>query len=249
MDDVSYIALSKATGLKRNLEVVANNMANANTAGFKGDSLLFSEYLNKTMGVSKENRETSLTQDKMTLMDERQGSLQQTNNPLDVAIQGGGWFGYQLDNGEQAFSRNGQLLIDGLGNLVNAAGASILDIGGGTIAIDPESIGSINISNDGTISDSNGNVISQIGVFDVENIQNLVRIGSGMLRMEEGQALIPSFDSTLAQGFVENSNVQAVVEMTKMMAIERSYGHVTKLMQNAHDLEKNTISRLGRAAN
>ena len=249
MDDVSYIALSRATGLRRNLEVVANNMANANTAGFKGDTLLFSEYLHRQMGASSENRETSLTQDKMTYMDERQGSLQQTNNPLDIAIQGDGWFGFQLDNGNQAFSRNGQLMIDGLGNLVNAAGAALLDAGGGTIAINPEAISSLSISKDGTISDSDGNVIAQVGVFEVQDIQNLERVGAGMFKMEDGQPLIPSFNSTVAQGFMENSNVQAVVEMTKMMTIERSYGHVTKLMQNAHDLEKNTISRLGRSAN
>lgn len=248
MDDVSYIALSRATGLSRNLEIVANNMANANTAGFKGDTLLFSEFINKAMGVPKENRETSLVQDKMTYMDERQGSLTQTGNPLDVAIQGSGYFAFELGNGDQAFSRNGQLLIDGLGNLVNAAGEMILDIGGGGIAINPEAISSISISNDGTISDADGNVIAQIGVFDVENIQSLQKLGAGMFKMEEGQALIPSFDSTIAQGFMENSNVQAVVEMTRMMSIERSYGHVTKLMQNSHDLEKNTISRLGRAA-
>jgi flagellar basal-body rod protein FlgF len=248
MDDISYIALSRGTGLRKSLNVTANNIANMNTSGFKKDHMVFSEYLEKSFGVPSHNRETSLTQDKATFLDLSQGSLERTGNQFDVAIQGNGWFSYQLQNGEQAFSRDGQLILNGIGNLVNSSGEQILDIGGGPINIPSEVVGNINISNDGSISDQNGNNYGQIGVFDVQDIQNLERLGAGMFKRGEQTPLIPSLEASVAQGFVEGSNVQAVVEMTKMMSIEKSYGHVTKLMQNAHDLEKNTINKLGRAA-
>lgn len=248
MEDISYIALSKATGLKRSLDVTANNMANVNTSGFKKDQMVFSEYVEKSFGALPQNKKTSFTQDKATYMDVTQGSFLKTDNEFDIAIQGDGWLSYQMQDGTQAFSRDGQLLLNNVGNLVNSSGHQLLDIGGAPINIPPDAVGSIEIAKEGTISDGEGNNYGQIGVFTVPEIQNLNKLGGGMFERDMAQGLFPSFDVSVAQGFVEGSNVQAVVEMTKMMSIERSYGHVTKLLQNAHDLEKKTLTTLGRTA-
>ena len=249
MDNTTYIALSRAAGLRKNLDVIANNIANANTVGFKGDQMVFSEYVEHTMGLRTVDRQVAFTQDQLTYMNEDQGGLTATGNPLDIAIQGTGWFGYQLLNGNTAYGRDGRLSIDAQGNLVTSTGNRILDAGGAPIAIAGDNITALSIAKDGAISDQDGNVLGNIGVFDVENKQALQRIGNGLLLAEDGNRFIPSFDSSLAQGFVENSNVTNVVEMTRMMKVQNSYEQANKLIENAHQLEKSVISRLGKAAN
>ena len=249
MDNTTYIALSRAAGLRKNLDVIANNIANANTVGFKGDQMVFSEFVEHTMGLKNVDKQIAFTQDQLTYMDTSQGGLQSTGNPLDIAIQGSGWFGYQLPTGDLAFGRDGRLSVNALGNLVTTAGNAIVDDGGAPINIPLENVTSVNIAKDGVISDQNGNVLGNIGLFNLNNEQSLQRLGNGLLLNNENEALIPAFNSSIAQGFVEQSNVQNVVEMTRMMRVQNSYEQVNKLIKNAHELEKSVISRLGRPAN
>ena len=248
MDNNSYVALSRAMGLRKKLDVIANNIANANTTGFKSDSLLFSSFMERAH--SKSNAEnTAFTQDIATIIDETQGALSQTGNPLDVAINGNGWFGYMMEDGSNAFGRDGRFNINSLGTLVNLSGNAVLDIGGGQINIAPEDIDGINISTDGTISNAAGNILAQIGVFDVEDFQNLERIGGGMLKAQNNDVpLIPSQSVKIAQGFVEGSNVQSVVEITRLMDVQKSYERSMKVIENEHERIGKVLNRLGRSA-
>ncbi|MBO9428644.1 flagellar basal-body rod protein FlgF [Sulfitobacter sp. R18_1] len=247
MDNSAYVALSLSSVTRRSMEVVANNLANSNTAGFKGERAMFEEYLHK----QPEGEDVSFVLDKGSYLDTSQGMLQHTGNPLNVAIEGNGWMAYQDNNGVTMFGRDGRMTLDSQGNLVTLQGKQVLDAGGAPIALPPEAGSDITISKDGMISDAQGNNLAQLGVFDVPDIQGYQRIGGGMFTVPEelGQPnLVPEMNTKLVQGFVEGSNVQPIVELTRMMSIQKSYERASKLSEGHNELRKNVISRLGRPA-
>jgi flagellar basal-body rod protein FlgF len=243
MDNTSYVSLSGAMALRRNMDITTNNMANLETGGFKAEHLVFEEYLTK-----QENgeRKISFVIDKASYLDTAQGGLTRTGGDLDVAIQGKGWFGYLNEEGKNTFGRDGRLLIDNVGNLTTYSGAQILDNGGTPIAIPPGSE-KISISNDGIISDETGAEIATIGMFELNNVQKLDRIGGGMLMDPENP---PNFildqNSMVLQGFTEKSNVEPIVELTRMMEIQRSYEQTLKMGKDINDLKRDTIKTIGR---
>jgi flagellar basal-body rod protein FlgF len=247
MDNTAYVALSSAMMKRRTLDLVANNMANTNTAGFKGERGVFEEYVSKASGGTRSNP-TSFVVDKGSYLETKQGPMSQSGNPLDVALQGQGWMSYLTEGGEQTYGRDGRMTIDAQGNLVTMNGHNVLDAGGGPIAI-PADAGEITIANDGTISGADGNAIAQIGMFDIPDIQGYARGANGMFRPYDGaQPVGAALNTTLHQGFVEQSNVDAITEMTRMMDVQRSYDRASKLLENTAELKKQTISRLGRPA-
>jgi flagellar basal-body rod protein FlgF len=247
MDNTSYVALSSAMMKRRTLDLVANNMANANTAGYKGERGVFEEYVDKASGGTR-SAPTSFVVDRGSYLETAQGGLSQSGNALDVALQGEGWLSYLTEAGERTYGRDGRMTIDAQGNLVTMNGHNVLDAGGGAIAI-PAEAGDITIAKDGTISGTDGNVIAQIGMFDIPDIQAYARRGAGMFVPPEGaQPAGPALNSTLHQGFVEQSNVDSITEMTRMMEVQRSYDRASKLLENTAELKKQTISRLGRPA-
>lgn len=247
MDNTSYVALSSAMMKRRTLDLVANNMANTNTAGFKGERGVFEEYVQKAGGGTR-STPTSFVVDRGSYLETKQGGLSQSGNPLDVGMQGDGWLSYLTETGERVYGRDGRMAIDALGNLVTMNGHNVLDAGGGAIAI-PAEAGEVTIASDGTISGTDGNVVAQIGMFDIPDIQAYARMGAGMFAAPQGgQPAGPALNSTLHQGFVEQSNVDAITEMTRMMDVQRSYDRASKLLENTAELKKQTISRLGRPA-
>jgi flagellar basal-body rod protein FlgF len=246
MDNSSYVSLSLSSVMRRSMDITTHNIANANTAGFKGERAVFEEYLHKQPG---KRDDVSFSLDKGSYMDLTQGGLVQTGSPLDVAIQGSGWMAYETAEGRTTFGRDGKMVIDQLGNLSTTSGALVLDAGGTPIAIPPAS-GSISISEDGQISDANGEPIATIGVFEVDDIQAYERLGNGMFGAPEGAgepAFTQSLDTKVMQGFVEQSNVQPIVEITRMMEVQRAYDRSIKLSEGGHELTRNMLSKLGRA--
>src|ERR1700721_1496421 len=157
MENALLIGLSRQTMLDRQLDVVANNVANVNTAGFKADSSLFEEYL--MSGAHEDNfvgsdRRLSYVQDRGTFRDFSQGAADQTKNPLDIAIDGGGFLVVQTAAGER-YTRDGGLQLNGQGQLVTAAGNPVLGTGGPIVlqATDHD----VNVTPDGTITVQEGN--------------------------------------------------------------------------------------------
>lgn len=248
MDNSTYVSLSLATAMRNALDVTANNIANANTAGFKGERIVFDSYMLRESGV-EESRQTDFLIDQGSYMDPNQGAMTQTGNPLDLALQGDGWFAYETD-GRTAYGRDGRFALDPNGALVTLSGARVLDPGGAPIALPPDVGGDVTISQDGAISTPAGGVVGRVGLFDLPDLQGYERIGSGMfVPPEAGDTARPAADGTrVVQGAIEGSNVQPVVEMTRLMAIQQAYDRALKLVSSDDDLTRDMLRRIGGTA-
>ncbi|HBB83612.1 MAG TPA: flagellar biosynthesis protein FlgF, partial [Sulfitobacter sp.] len=186
MTETSHISMSLATSLQRQLDITANNIANASTAGYKGEHVVFEALLQDNTALGDD--QAAFVSDTGSYIDTRPGALSQTGNPLDVALHGEGWFSYQTADGQQAFGRDGSFVLDPEGNLTLLSGAKVLDAGGAPIQLPPAGLGDINISEDGTISGSETGPLGRIGVFNIPEIQSYKRLGGGMLVAPEGAA-------------------------------------------------------------
>jgi flagellar basal-body rod protein FlgF len=250
MENTLLIGLSRQSVLRRELDVVANNIANLNTTGFKSDGAVFSEYLQT--GAHDERfaalgRRMSFVQDRMTWHDMSQGGLQQTGNPLDVAIEGDAFLVVQTPRGER-YTRNGALQINATGQLVTSAGDQVLGDSGpilfGTNDRD------IIINPDGTIRAREGASTTDAGrgrlkLVAFANAQHLQKDGSSTFMAPNGlQPQEPAVGVRIAQGAIEKSNVRAVVEMTRMIELTRAYSEVANILQQQGELRKNAIDRL-----
>lgn len=246
MDNSTFVSLSLARSLERSLDIVANNIANSNTAGFKAERADFQDLVAKKLGGNGKD-DVSFVLDKGSYLDTRPGALTQTGNPLDIALSGNGWFGYTTPTGQTAYGRDGRLSLDTRGTLVTTTGAELLDDAGGPITIPPETGSRISIAGDGTITDDKGQAIGKVGVYAVPDIATYARIGDGMMVAPPGAAGNPiqATDVKVSQGFIEQSNVQPVVEMTRMMEIQRAYERAMNLLDDDNSRRQQTLSQLG----
>ncbi|EAQ01987.1 putative flagellar basal-body rod protein flgF [Pseudooceanicola batsensis HTCC2597] len=248
MDNTTYVALSLARAMKRDLDVTANNIANANTAGFKAERIIFASYLHQDEG-QRVGEGTNFVVDQGSYLDKTQGAMTRTDNPLDLAIKGEAFLSYRMPGGQTAYGRDGQLALDRDGYLVTLSGARVLDEGGGDIAI-PPGAGKILISPDGTIASDETGVLGRVGLFDLPDVQSYIRLGNSMLvppEGREGQATAAE-GSEILQGQIELSNVSPVAEVTRLMMIQKAYDRATKLMSTEDELRKDMLRRLGSAA-
>lgn len=244
MENAQLISLSRQVALERQMDVVANNMANISTTGFKAERILFEEYL---MPVAEDHnfawpdQPLSYTQDWGTLHDLSGGGMQQTGNPLDVALQGEGFLTVMTPAGER-WTRSGSLQIDADGVLVDIDGHPVR-ADGGEVQFDPEETG-ITIAADGTVSTDAG-AKGRLQIVQFANPQELVREGSNLFA---GGTPAPATATRIAQGFIERSNVSGVSEMSQMIRVSRAYQSLASLMQRQDDLRRTAIQRLGDAA-
>lgn len=237
MENGIYLGLSRQLTLKNNLDVVANNVANMNTPGFRSQHLLFNEFISDPRGADDE---LSFVLDKGQYQNTEAGPVTVTGNNLDVAIDGPGFLRIQGPGGQDAYTRAGNFQIDGGGFLVTSSGFKVSDNGGGVITIPPGTT-EISIDERGYISTQDGE-IAQLGVFEFENLQALEPIGYNMYATKErpGQPL----NSKVQQGVVEGSNVKPVVEMTKMIDTLRSFQSVQNVLQSENDRLRDAIQKL-----
>ena len=242
MEAGAYISLSLATAMQRDLDVTANNIANANTAGFKGERIAFDAYLESAPG----GEETEFVLDVASYVDTRQGALTQTGNPFDVALNGPGWLSYRTPEGQVGYGRDGRLMLSPDGNLVTLSGAQLLDSGGAPITLPPD-LSEVRISSDGTISSVDG-PLAQIGLFDLPSIQTFKREGDGFFVPPEGGGgdARPAEGTEVIQGAIESSNVQPVAEVTRLMEVQRAYERANNLIDNEDKLLRDMLRRLGR---
>ncbi len=247
MDNTSYISLSLATALQRKLDVTANNMANASTAGFKGERVVFSSYMHRDDSAA--TGKTSFLVDRGSYLDEQQGAVTLTGNPLDMALKGDGWFSYETPQGQRTYGRDGHFATDAQGALVTMSGARVLDVGGNPIALPPDAMNDLSISRSGTISSLSNGVIAQIGVFTIPDLQAYERLGNGMLVEPDREGIrppVPDGATEVVQGAIEGSNIQPVVEMTQMMTIQKAYERAVQLMNGEDELRRDMLRRIGR---
>ncbi|MHA6345241.1 flagellar basal-body rod protein FlgF [Roseivivax sp. CAU 1761] len=247
MDTTATLPISLASALRRELDVTANNIANADTAGYKRERVAFETYLHDA--ADSANADTSYVVDGGSWVDSSQGVLQHTGNSLDVALEGPGWFAYETPEGQRAYGRDGRFTLDNQGNLVTMAGAVVLDAGGAAVALPPDQVATVSIGEDGTITGADGAILARLGTFEVGDLQSFERRGAGLFVAPDGGEgdAVPSQTTRMIQGAVEGSNVQPVLEMTRMIEIQRSYERATTLMQTTSDLRRDAIDRLGQA--
>lgn len=241
MENAQLVSLSRQIALQRQMDVVANNMANINTTGFKASDLLFEDYL---MPVASDNdfagldREVHFTQDWSTVHDMSAGSVEQTGNPLDVALMGEGFLTVQTGAGPR-YTRSGSLAIDANGILVDLNGNPVLGTSG-PIKFD-DSDTDITIGSDGTVATNNGSK-GQLALAQFTDPQILVREGDNYF---SGPASNTPITTRIMQGSIEKSNVSGVTELTTMIRVQRAYQSLASLMQKQDDLRSTAIQKLG----
>jgi flagellar basal-body rod protein FlgF len=248
MENALLIGLSRQSILERQLDVVANNIANVNTTGYKNDSSLFEEFL--TSGAHEDNfvgsdRRVSFVQDRGTFRDFSQGALEQTKNPLDLAIDGSAFLVVQTPAGER-YTRDGGLQLNNQGQLVTVAGNPVLGAGG-PIVFQPTDH-DVNVTADGTITVVEGNgtadsIRGKLRLVSFTDAQKMLKEGLNFYTAGEGSPQ-PDTKSVVRQGFIEKSNVNAVAEMSRMIEVTRAYSQIATLLQQQSDLHKTAIQQL-----
>ncbi|CAA7615825.1 Flagellar basal body rod protein [Candidatus Terasakiella magnetica] len=240
MQNTSYIALSRQAALWRQLEVVSNNMANANTPAFKGEQMMFREFLVPTRSTERAvGGKLSFVQDVGVLRDVREGPLTKTDNPLDFALHGDGYFQIETEAGMR-YGRNGHFRLDQTGMLVNSQGFAVMDDRDQPIVFAPNET-RIEVATDGTISTENGRV-ARLKVVKFANDQQLRSAGDSLFETTQEAEVVAR--PTIAQGMMEESNVQPVVEMTRMTQILREYQGVQKMLDAEHERQLKAIQTL-----
>ncbi len=249
MQNTLLVGLSRQMVLERQMDVVANNVANVNTSGFKADRSLFEEYL--ASGAHEDNfassdRRLSFVQDRGTFHDFAQGSAEQTKNPLDVAIDGKGFLVVQTPAGER-YTRDGGLQINNQGQLVTAGGNLVLGTSG-PIVFQPTDH-DISIAADGNVTVQEGiahtnSVRGKLRMASFADAQKLLKEGSNLYSAGAGTAAQADTTSRVRQGFIEKSNVNSVTEMSRMIEITRTYTSISSLLQTQSDLHKSAIEKL-----
>lgn len=238
MENALYVSLSRQMVLQTQMDMVANNVANINTPGYREQSLLFKEYVEKPTG---QVRPYSMVADYGQFTNNAPGTTQVTGAPLDVALQGPGFFTISTPNGLR-YSRGGDFSMNAAGELITPSGDKVASAGGSPITI-PAGTREIKIDERGTVSTENG-IVGQLGIVEFGNTDQLVREGSGLYVAPGNAQPTPATNTRTMQGMLEGSNVQGVTEMTRMISILRDYQSLQKLIQNEHDLERTAIQRL-----
>jgi flagellar basal-body rod protein FlgF len=250
MENTLLIGLSRQMTLERQIDVISNNVANVNTNGFKADNSLFQEYLMPVARADNfvgRDRLLSYVQDTGSWRDLGAGPTEQTGNPLDVAIDGGGFLAVQTPAGER-YTRNGALQVNGQGQLVTADGNLVLGTSG-PITLQPNDR-DIVVSGEGTITVHEGintqtdAVRGKLRMVNFAQPQQLQKEGANLYSAPKGGAAQADTKSKFRQGFIEKSNVSAVAEMSRMIEVTRTYTQISSMMQQQADMRKTALSQL-----
>jgi flagellar basal-body rod protein FlgF len=247
VQNAMLVGLSRQVALGRELDVIANNMANVTTNGFKARSARFAEFLNPRATVDafpRPDRRVSYVIDSGTPLDLSQGPVEATGNPLDVAIRGDAFLAVQTPAGER-YTRNGALQVNAQGQLVTSDGYAVLG-DSGPIAFSPQESGA-NIGADGTVSTDQGQR-GKIRLVSFANAQGLKNEGANLFSSRTPPTAAGAA-AQLASGYIERSNVRPVVEMSRLIDVNRTYTAVAGMVQRLDDLSMSAIKRLADAGN
>ncbi|HKY17928.1 MAG TPA: flagellar basal-body rod protein FlgF [Rhizomicrobium sp.] len=245
MDNSLLVSLSHQLASHRAMDVIANNIANASTPGFKREAAKFEEFV--TMMQPAEGQvgpqSVSFVKDAGIMRDSSQGNVQQTGATYDIAIAGAGYFAIQTPQGLR-YTRDGHFSLDGNGNLVTSQGHQVQG-DGGAILITPTD-GEISIAPDGTISsvvNGVGNQLGKLKIVDFADSAAMIKQG-GNLYVTEQAPTAPALVN-LRQGALEASNVQPVIEISHMIEVMRAYEATAALSKSQEDMMRQAIEKLG----
>lgn len=241
MDNTLLVSLSQQVAAYQAMDVIANNLANMSTPAYKREDAQFQQYVEQVPASdgSGSTQSVSFVQMSGVLRDMSEGQLKRTGAPFDLALNGKGFFEIQTPGGIR-YTRNGHFSLDGNGQLVNDNGDPVLG-DGGPITITPED-GDVHIAADGTVSGKQGQ-LGQLKVVDFADEGQLVKDGSSLYSTT--QTAQPATGTAIAQGMIETSNVQPVVEMAHMIDVMRTYQATASLTKSQNDLTLQAIDKLG----
>jgi flagellar basal-body rod protein FlgF len=250
MENALLVGLSRQMALSQELDVIANNVANIDTTGYKADNAEFSEYLMpraSDQAFNGPDRRISYVQDRATWIDMSPGAVQHTGNPLDVAIDGNAFLVVQTARG-QRYTRNGSLSITGTGQLVTSNGDQVVgDAGPITFqSTDHDMV----ISANGIITVREGNSTAdaprgklQLVTFDQPQV--LQKDGGSTFTAPNSVTSTPAGPNIrVVQGAIEKSNVNGVTAMARLIEITRSYTDIANILQQQSDQRRNALSQL-----
>jgi flagellar basal-body rod protein FlgG len=253
-----YMAAAAALAYEKRMEVIANNLANVNTAGFKRDDVAFQAYLSAAEGggaainppypVGQTGASFWVSYESRT--DFSPGPLQQTGNRLDLALNGKGFFSVESPDGT-VYTRRGNFALSPEGVLVTQEGWPVQGTGG-EIRLDAGNAGpsglDVSVGEDGTVRLSGRNV-GQLRIEDFAEPSRLNKIGQGYFKpADETAGTAPGEDIRIAQGFLEMSNVEAVRAMTEMIEILRGYESYQRVIRSVDEANAKSISEVGRTS-
>lgn len=240
MDNSFMVGLSAQQVLRQRMDATANNLANMTTAGFKVEHIVSRELSEKPATAADLPNDIAFA-DAWTLQrDFSSGPLERTGNPLDFAIEGEGFFVVQTQGGD-AYTRDGRFNLDSQGQIVTRNGDPVMGEGG-PITLDPQG-GPISVARDGSIN-QDGVVVGKLQVSTFDTPGALEKIGSNMWRATDEAPR--TIEPRIAGGFIEGSNVNAVMELTEMIEISRTYASIAKMISQSDELRGTSIEKLAR---
>lgn len=238
MENATYTVLTRQSGLTSQLRVVANNIANLSTTGFRAEEVIFSEHVKALEGDKPSlSMATAVAHNVMS----GQGTLTQTGGPFDLAIEGEGFFLIETPDGER-LTRAGSFTPNENGDLVTMDGFRVLDAGGAPVFV-PQGVGTIGIAPDGTIS-AGGQPVGQVGLVLPTDITGLVREDGVRFRADDGYEAAP--EGRMLQGFLEESNVNPILEIGRMIEVQRAYELGQSFMDKEDERIRGAIRALGK---
>ena len=238
MNDASSVALSAQLAVLHETDVIANNLANASTTGYKGQHIAFAQFLSQT----SDGTPIAYVQEQATTRDPSQGSINTTNNRLDVAIRGEGYFTIQTPLGDR-YTRNGHFQLDSSGQIVTSQGYPVLSDGGSPLVV-PDGSGEITIGADGSVSTPKGQ-LGKLSVVTFADQQALTETAGGYFQTD--QIPQPAPDATrLMQGSLEGSNVEPIIEITRLISSQHNVEYTKTFVDALATQTSNAIDRLGK---
>ncbi len=238
MTTSTYVGLSGQIALERRLAVIANNVANAGTVGYRAEGVHFATIVSRTVPFA-----TAFASAGGVHADLSGGGLVRTGNPLDVAVQGEGFLSIQTPAGV-AYTRDGRMQILPSGDVVSLNGHAILDASGSPLTLDPAA-GPPEIARDGSIS-QRGRVSGAIGLFQIDLSKPYSRYeNAAFITSEPAEAIVDFSGNGVAQGFIEESNVNPVAEMTHLISVSRAFEMVSSGLEQRDTALRDAIQALG----
>jgi flagellar basal-body rod protein FlgF len=244
MDNTIYVGLSKQITLQRELDITANNLANTDTVGYKFEDLMTRALPSPPAGNTGVAGPVNFVVDAGVARDFTQGALNQTHAPLDVAIDGKGFFQIAGPDGPR-YTRDGRFKLDSTGRIVTEDGDPVQG-DGGDIVLDPKK-GPVSISPTGVVSQA-GQRVAKLALVTFDDPSVLSKVGNNQFVNDSSDTPQPATEAMVEQGMLESSNVQPIVQITHLITIQRAYEAVTNMINTAADLSKSAIQRLGSAS-
>ena len=245
MDNTTNIALSRLSAQQHAMDVGANNIANASTPGYRAERPVFADWLLREPGAAEPpgGRNIAFTQTRATYRERTEGALTQTANPLDLALSGEGWFTVQTNAGPR-LTRAGRFTLQRDGAVTDEAGHNLLDTSGQKLAVSPADT-DLTVKADGTLKSQNG-VIGQIGIVVPTDPNRITAEGGRLFRADV--ATTPVAKPKVLQGEVEDSNVQPIAEITRMISTERDFQFVTQMVEAEGQRRQSAIDKIAAPA-